>query len=170
MGTALTILQHIGLLSRAADGLARERDRSPGDRCSRANGVRQTADGLIGCPIMTHLVYLAVLSAVTIVILTSHHFLIENCCFDLQVIELVGLAAGFMEGVPLEAVPSRLEFMAAHVQQRQPALLREITRTRRLTDEQREVSRLAVPGLHHAAPTLHWLAGRGPLNMQAEGV
>ena len=57
-----------------------------------------------------------------------------------QVVELVGLAAGFLEGVPLAAVPSRLEYMAAHVQQRQPALLREITRTQRLTSEQRDVS------------------------------
>ena len=56
-----------------------------------------------------------------------------------QVVELVGLAAGLLEGVPLEAVPSRLEYMAAHVQQRQPGLLREIRRTQGLTDEQREV-------------------------------
>ena len=56
-----------------------------------------------------------------------------------QVVELVGLAAGLLEGVPLEAVPSRLEFMAAHVQQRQPGLLRELSRTQELTDEQREV-------------------------------
>ena len=72
--------------------------------------------------------------------------------FHMQVIELVGLAAGFLEGVPLEAVPSRLEFMAAHVQQRQPALLREITRTRRLTDEQREVnSRQVTSAVKHQA-------------------
>ncbi len=82
----------------------------------------------------------------------------------------MGLAAGFMEGVPLEAVPSRLEFMAAHVQQRQPALLREITRTRRLTDEQREVS--CRQSLIRTMLCLRCIcfARCGPSVMQAEGL
>jgi len=54
-------------------------------------------------------------------------------------VELVGLAAGFLSGVTPNAVPSRLEYMVAHVQQQQPELLRDIARTQQLTDEQRIV-------------------------------
>ena len=54
-------------------------------------------------------------------------------------VELVALVAGFLAGVAPASVPSRLEYMAAHVQQQQPQLLRDIARTEELSDEQRAV-------------------------------
>ena len=59
----------------------------------------------------------------------------------------MALGGGFLAGVPPEAVPSRLEYLAAHVQQRHPQLLQDIARTQELTPEQRAVLEAAFAEL-----------------------
>ena len=70
-----------------------------------------------------------------------------------QVVELVGFSAGFLSGVSAAAVPSRLEYMAAHVQQRHPLLLREIARTQQLTEDQRAMLEESFQELAHQLST-----------------
>ena len=67
------------------------------------------------------------------------------CCP--QVVELVGLAGDFLSGLAPDLVPSRLEYMTAHVQQQHPELLREIAQTQQLSVEQRTMIEMSLQDL-----------------------